>query len=162
LPVGLFLEWLRASRRTWLAGVGAALCAASIVITGAATFINYVPDNVSNVFLGLAVPLLRSGYLPPSVLNFVGFANPVAGVLLGVTLLGLAAWVFARLGALDSRWPGMAPLLAGLVGFVVLLGVQVATARHHEGDQGAMGFLQKVWLVQPGQPLSFWPSRPDR
>jgi hypothetical protein len=162
LPVGLLLEWLRARRRGWLVGVGAALCAASIVITGAATFINYVPDDVSNVLLGLAVPLLKGGYLPPSVLNFLGFTNPVAGVLLLVTLLGLAAWVFTRLGALDSRWPATAPLLAGLVGLAVLLGVQVATTRHHAGDQGATGFLRKVWLVPPGQHLSLWPSRPGQ
>ncbi len=162
LPVGLCLERMRASGRTWRVGVGAALCAASLVITGAATFINYVPDDVSNVFLGLAVPLMRHGYLPPSVLNVLGLSNPVAGALLALALLGLAAWVFARLGAVDTRWPARVPLLSGLAVLAVVLGVQLATTRHHAGDQGAAGFLQKVWLVQPGQPLAFWPSGPDR
>jgi len=161
LPVGLCLERMRGSGRTWLVGVGAALCAASLVITGAATFINYIPDDVSNVFLGLAVPLLRHGYLPPSVLNVLGLTNPLAGVLLGGVLLGLAAWVFARLGAREARWPAVGPLLSGLVVLAVVLGVQLATTRHHAGDQGATGFLQKVWLVQPGQSLAFWP-RMDR
>ena len=79
LPVGLVLEQLRAGRLRWLLGAAAGACTASIVITGAATFINYVPDNVSNAFLGLAVPLLKAGYLPPSVLSFFGIPQPDGG-----------------------------------------------------------------------------------
>jgi hypothetical protein len=162
LPVALMLEWLRATRRHLLLGVSAALCAASIVFTGLATFVNYVPDNVSNVFLGLAVPLMRDGYLPPSVLHFLGLPPTVAGGIVLASLAGLAGWVFVRLGAVEAQWPGRGPVLAGLAALAVLLGVQAATVRNDEADRGAVGFLEKVWLVQPGRQAVFWPSSSNR
>ncbi|HLM47769.1 MAG TPA: hypothetical protein VK458_28150 [Myxococcaceae bacterium] len=157
LPAGLLLEWLRASRRGGLLGAAAALCSASLVFTGLATFVNYIPDDVSNAVLGLAAPLLKDGYLPPSLAHFLGLGNPVAGVLLLLTLLGLSGWVFVRLLSLEARWPGPVPLVAGLAVLAVLLGAQVVTARHHAGDQGAVRFLKQVWLVPPGRAVEFWP-----
>ncbi|WNG44188.1 hypothetical protein F0U60_08780 [Archangium minus] len=155
LPAGLLLERLRTSGHPALLGAAAALCTASIAFTGVATFVNYVPDDVSNVVLGLAVPLLRAGYLPPSVLNLLGIPNPVAGVLLLVLLLGLAGWVFVRLGLHGTERPGATPLIAGLAMLALLLGLQTATVKHHSGDQGAVRFLEKVWLVPPGRTLGF-------
>jgi hypothetical protein len=157
LPAGLLLERLRASGRPALLGAGAALCTASIVFTGVATFINYIPDDVSNVVLGLAMPLLKGGYLPPSLPQFMGLGNPVAGVLLLLALLGLAGWVFVRLAASESRWPAPAPLVAGLAVLGVLLSAQAATAKHHPADQGAVRFLKQMWLVPPGRAVEFWP-----
>lgn len=162
LPAGLLLERLRTLRRTGLLSAGAALCTASILFTGAATFVNYIPDDVSNAVLGLAVPLLRAGYLPPSLLHFTVLENPAGGVPLLLVLLGLAGWVFTRLGAVEGRWPGGASLLGGLAVLAVLLGAQRATVKHHAADEGAVRFLQKVWLAPPGQPASFWPSPPGR
>jgi hypothetical protein len=157
LPVGLLLERLRSAGHGAWVGAAAALCTASIVFTGLATFVNYVPDDVSNVFLGLAVPLLRAGYVPPNVLNLLGLPNPVAGLALGLLLLGVALWVFARLAWAREERPGRAPLLAGLAALAVLLGFQAVTVRHDAHDRGALSLLKKVWLVPPGQTLSFWP-----
>ncbi|ATB35969.1 hypothetical protein CYFUS_001383 [Cystobacter fuscus] len=154
LPVGLLLERARSAQRKAWAGVAAALCTASIVFTGLATFVNYVPDDVSNAVLGLAMPLLRAGYVPPNVLNLLGLPNPVAGLALGLVLLGVALWVFVRLASIGER-PGRAPLLAGLAAFAVLLGFQAVTVRHDAPDQGAVNLLEKVWLVPPGRTLSF-------
>jgi 4-amino-4-deoxy-L-arabinose transferase-like glycosyltransferase len=155
LPVGLLLERLRASGRLGFVGAAAALCTASILFTGLATFVNYVPDDVSNAVLGLAVPLLRAGYLPPSLLNVLGVSNPLAGGLLLALLLGLATWVLARLVTPESQRPGPLPLLAGLAVLALLLGVQATTVKHHAADQGAVRFLQSVWLVPPGRLLDF-------
>ncbi len=162
LPVGLLLERLRSGGRLGLAGAGAALCTASLVFTGVATFVNYIPDDVSNAFLGLAVPLLKDGYLPPSLPQFLGLGNPAAGVLLLLALLGLAGWVFARLVSLEARVPGPVPLVMGLAVFAVLLGAQVATVKHHDADQGAVRFLKQQWLVPPGRTVALWPSHTSR
>lgn len=155
LPAGLLLERLRTSERWALTGAASALCTASIALTGVATFVNYVPDDVSNVVLGLAVPLLRGGYLPPNALNLLGVSNPVAGVLLLALLLGLAVWVFVRLALSGEKRPGATPIVAGLAMFALLLGAQIATVKHHAGDEGAVRFLAKVWLVPPGRTLGF-------
>ena len=149
LPAALLLERLRASGRWGLASAAAALCTASIVFTGVATFVNYVPDDVSNVVLGLAVPLLRAGYLPPSALNFLGITNPVAGVLLLLSLLGESMWVFARLGALATAPSKATVPIWGIMTLSVLLIIQAGTTANHEGDRAATSFLKKVWLFLP-------------
>ena len=155
LPAGLLLERLRGAGRPGLLGAAAALCTASIVFTGVATFVNYVPDNVSNVFLGLALPLLRGGYLPPNVLNLLGLPNPLAGGLLLAVLLALAVWVFARLGEAPAQTPRALRWVAGLTLLALLLGVQAVTVRHDDADLGAVSFLKRQWLVPPGQGLRF-------
>ncbi len=156
------LERLRDRGKAWGCWAWARrLCAASIVVTGAITFVNYIPDDVSNALFGLALPLLKDGYLPPSALNVLGLSNPAAGVLLLGLLLGLAGWVSWRLGTSEGSRPGAAHLLAGLATLAVLLGAQAATARHHAADQGAVRFLEKLWLVPPGRSLDFQPPPPE-
>ncbi len=158
LPAALMLERLRTGGRRWLAGVAAATCSASILFTGTLTFVNYVPDSASNAWLGLAVPLLREGFLPPSALSFWGVPQPLAGAPLLLGLLALAGWVFLRLGAMEGLRPGRAALLGGGVAFALLLGVQALTTKQHAGDQGAVGHLRSVWLTPPGQTVRFWPD----
>jgi hypothetical protein len=157
LPVGLLLERLREGGR-WALGAAAAACLASIVITGTATFINYVPDNVSNAFLGLAMPLLKSGYLPPSVLSFWGLSQPWASLPLVLGLLALAGWVFVRLAAAEGGLPAREVLFGGLLATAMIFCVQAATTKHHEQDRGAVQFLQSLWLTPPYQALPFWPD----
>jgi hypothetical protein len=159
LPVARLLERTRAV--PWARGAAAALCAASIVFTGLATFVNYVPDDVSNVLLGLALPLVRAGYLPPNVLNLVGVPNPAAGLLLLAVLLAVALWVLARLARAEPS-SLEAPRAGGVVGgalatLALLLAFQAATVRRDAADRGAVGFLEKTWLVPPGHTLAFWP-----
>jgi hypothetical protein len=158
LPVALVLERLRTAKQRWLLGAAAAACTVSIVVTGVATFVNYVPDSVSNVFLGLAVPLLKAGYLPPSVLSFWGIPQPMAGIPLLLGLLALAGWVFVRLGTTERGIPAPDVLFGGMVAVALLFGVQSATTKHHEQDQGAVKFLQSQWLTPPHRALLFWPD----
>lgn len=158
LPVGLLLERLRQDHRQWALGAAAATCTASIVITGTATFINYVPDDVSNAFLGLAVPLLKSGYLPPSVLSFWGLTQPWAGLSLVLGLLCLASWVFVRLGAWENALAAREVLFGGMVATAMLFSVQAVTTKHHEQDRGAVQFLRSQWLTPPHRSLPFWPD----
>jgi hypothetical protein len=157
LPVGLVLERLRAGRRRWLLGAAAAACMMSIVITGMATFINYVPDDVSNAFLGLAVPLLKTGYLPPSVLSFWGIPQPWAGLPLVLGLIALAGWAFVKLGAAEVGMPAPEVLFGGMLTAALIFGVHTATTKH-EKDQGAVQFLQSQWLTPPGRAVPFWPD----
>jgi hypothetical protein len=131
---------------------------ASIVITGTATFVNYVPDDVSNAFLALAVPLLKAGYLPPSVLSFWDIPQPWAGLPLVIGLLALAGWVFAKLGAAEGGMPAPEVLFGGMLAAALIFGVQSATTEHHAQDQGAVQFLRSQWLTPPHQALPFWPD----
>ncbi|KFE71488.1 hypothetical protein DB31_3618 [Hyalangium minutum] len=158
LPVGLLLERLRTGRHQWTLGAAAAMCLASIVITGTATFINYVPDNVSNAFLGLALPLLKSGYLPPSVLSFWGLTQPWAGLPLVLGLLALASWVFIWLAGAGGGFAAREVLFGGALAAVLVFGVQATTTKRHEQDRGAVQFLQSQWLTPPHRTLSFWPD----
>jgi hypothetical protein len=132
LPVGLLLERLRAGRQRWLLG--------------------------SNAFLGLAVPLLKSGYLPPTVLSFWGIAQPMAGIPLLLGLLGLAGWVFVRLGATEGGLPAPDVLMGGMAAVALLFTAQVATTKHHAQDEGAVKFLQSQWLTPPHRAVPFWPD----
>jgi len=138
LPAGLSLAWLQERGRAG-AGVGAGLCAASVLVTGALSLLNYIPDDVSNGLFALALPLLRDGYWPPSALELVGVPPALAGALLLALLGGLAAWVLWCLG----RSAGA--LATGLGVVVLVLGLHAASARHDAADRGALRFLESVW-----------------
>ena len=51
-------------------GMAVGLCVSSVLVDGALSFVNYVPETHSTSFFGLAVPLFTDGYLPPTVLIF--------------------------------------------------------------------------------------------
>ncbi|HET9451877.1 MAG TPA: hypothetical protein VFO83_13395 [Aggregicoccus sp.] len=144
LPAGLALAWLRERGSTW-AGVGAGLCAASVLVTGTLSLVNYVPDDVSNGLFALALPLLRDGYWPPSALAFAGVPPALAGALLLGLVLGLAGWVLWRLGL------GAASLASGLGTVALVLALHAASARHDAADRGALRLLESVWLTGPGR-----------
>ncbi|QSQ20228.1 hypothetical protein JY651_33880 [Pyxidicoccus parkwayensis] len=160
LPAGRFLERLRASGRMWALGVAALLCAASVLTTGVATFVNYIPDDVSNALGGLALPLLGSGYVPASVLSFLGLPQPAAGLVLLAALVAVAAWVFLEVArSPGQRWPSLAALGAGLVTLALLSTFHALTTEHDDADRNAVRFLQSVWLSPPGRAVPFW-ARP--
>lgn len=159
LPAGLFLERLRAAGQgAWALGVAALLCAVSIVTTGVATFINYIPDDVSNAVGALALPLLRAGYFPPGVLTFLGLPAGLTGGVLAGLLLGTAAWVFVSLARKPGQtWPA-APALGASLAVLLLLGTaHVFTSRHDTADRNAVRFLKSVWLNAPERDVTFWP-----
>lgn len=157
LPAGLFLERLRQptslEERIGL-GLVAGACAGSIVVSGVIGLVNYVPDAVSNAFFGLALPLFRQGYLPPSVFTLLGLPNPWAGLPLLVALLVAAGWV-AFLLAKAGRAPTW---VAGALTLLAYFGLLAVATRHDAADTGAQAHLEAVWLAPQGKSVDFWPS----
>ncbi|MCY1044367.1 hypothetical protein OV208_23815 [Corallococcus sp. bb12-1] len=159
LPAGLVLERLREAGRPWLSGIAAMLCAASVLVTGLATFVNYIPDDVSTPVLALARPLFLAGYHAPNVLAFLGLPTWLAGGMLLAALVGVAASLFLALGR-DAAGRPATPVAwaAGLATLAVLVGTQAAFTRNDTADQNAVRFLESVWLQPPGRPPTpFWP-----
>jgi hypothetical protein len=147
LPLALVIE---SARKSWLRAACASLCAGSVVITSALTFVNYIPDDVSNAVLGLAVPLTRSGALVPSLLCVVGIPNPLAGAVLWLGVLAVASWVVWSLRPAGSARAWVAALTVPLV----LVAFNVATYRDSPSDRGALALLQRVWLAPAGHVFS--------
>jgi hypothetical protein len=159
LPAGLVLDRLRETGRPALSGLAAMLCAASVLVTGLATFINYIPDDVSTPVFALARPLLVDGYHPPNLLAFIGLPTTLAGLVLLLALGAVAASLFVTLGAsADGRRASPVAWVTGLATLAVLAGAQAAFTRNGQADQNAVRFLESVWLTPPGRPAaSFWP-----
>ncbi|NOK20588.1 hypothetical protein, partial [Corallococcus carmarthensis] len=159
LPAGLVLERLRAAGRPVLSGIAAMLCAASVLVTGLATFVNYIPDDVSTPVLALARPLLVDGYHPPNLLAFLGLPTSLAGAVLFAALVTVAAFIFGSL-CQDAAGRALPPAAwaAGLATLAVLASAQALFTRNDRADQNAVRFLESVWLQPPGRPATpFWP-----
>ncbi len=123
-----------------------------------ATFVNYIPDDVSNAVGGLALPLLGAGFFPPGVPSFLGLPLAVSGVLLTALLVALAAWVYREVACGPGRrWPSAAALGAGVVTLALLGTFHALTTEHDDADRNAVRFLQSVWLTPPGRDVPFWP-----
>lgn len=143
LPAALWLSKRAEGRPAYGFGVGLGL--SSVLVTGLVVLTNYVPDDVSTSLFGLALPLYRDGYWPPTLLWLLGVNNPLSGavafVLLAAVVLVLSAeWLRGK--------PG--PVLAAAVAAVVLhVGALAVATQHHSGDQGAVRFLKSVWLAPP-------------
>ncbi|MBJ6761366.1 hypothetical protein JGU66_11375 [Myxococcaceae bacterium JPH2] len=159
LPVGLVLERVRDASRPLTRGIAAMACATSVLFTGLATFINYIPDDVSTPLFGLAEPLLSAGYFPPSVLDFLGVPSQVAGLAMLALLVGVAVSLFVELGRTPDTGRRLAPSvwIAGLVTVGLLGAAQALATRGDTADRNAVRFLQSVWLTPPHGAVSFWP-----
>src|SRR5262249_8343237 len=99
LPVGWVLQELSArssgAARFGLA-VAVGLCITSIAMSDQLALINYIPDSLSTAFFGLAWPLYRDGYLPPTLLAFFGIPNPWSGAVALLLLGFIALLTFVR------------------------------------------------------------------
>jgi hypothetical protein len=140
LPCGLVVE---RARTTWLRGACGVLLASSVVVTSALTFINYIPDDVSNAVPALVVPLARAGFFVPSLPNFMGVGNPLAGIVLWCAVASVVAWL---LWSLRPRKPACW-LAASAMASVIVIG-QLTTYRDSPADRGALMLLERVWLVR--------------
>lgn len=146
IPAALCFELVR-ERSKPLAGLVAGLCISSVIATGFVGFVNYVPSDVSTSFWKLSIPLLSDGYFPVSV--FVAFvANPASGSVLIVLLLALIAWVIFAFRARG------AVTLVALAVVVVHLGALKLVPRA-ENDEGALRFIESVWLAPAGAVVQF-------
>lgn len=156
LPAALVVERLSsASSTATRLGLGfcGGLAASSMLVTGALSLVDYVPDSVSSAFFGLALPLFRDGYTPPSLLGALGIQSPAAGAVL-LVLLGLVAIL---IGALLAN--GTAPaLMAATAALALHLGVLALATRNDPSDQAAVQHLKSVWLAPPGKSFSLWPK----
>lgn len=66
--------------------------------------------------------------------------------------------MFLRLGAVEGARPAAAVLFGGALAAAMLLGAQVLTTAHHAQEQGALRFLQSVWLTPSKRAVHFWPD----
>jgi hypothetical protein len=152
LPIALCFESWRAQKtpkHQLYTAVGVGLCLASMVVTGALTCVNYVPDSVKSSFWGFALPLLTQGFTPPTALSFLGITTPWAGAV--VPLGVLAAAVVVLLTLVQGRFP-RALALGTLVGFLVLLALSPSS----ESDAGNVRALEDGWLAPPGHAVKLW------
>jgi hypothetical protein len=154
LPAGLCIE--RLARGVWR-GLSAGLCVASVLITGALTCVNYIPDNVSSALFGLAVPLFERGDLPPTIFAFMGAPNPYSGALVLIAIVAAAIWIGVLLIGTSERaqlLPRLGVALATVAAILIVLDVATVNG---EDDRGATQFLSQVWLAPPGRVLKMWP-----
>jgi 4-amino-4-deoxy-L-arabinose transferase-like glycosyltransferase len=141
LPCGLVVERARTS---WFRGACGSLLASSVAITSALTFINYIPDDVSNALPALVLPLTRAGFLVPSLPNFLGLGNPLAGIMLWGAVASTIAWLLW-----SFRPRKLACWLAASAMACVIVLAQVTTYQDSPADRGALTLLKRVWLVKP-------------
>jgi hypothetical protein len=163
LPAGFTLERALGATRpagTFLSGIAIGVCALSVAVTGTIALLNYVPDSISTSLFGLVLPLFRDGFLPPTLLVFLGITNPFSGGAVWI-MVGLAALGVLVLGLWSVPRPrlGLAMVGAVLAGSVHLGLIHRAT-EHHRGDVEAVKFLRSVWLAPPHQRVEFWPGGP--
>jgi hypothetical protein len=152
LPGALFLQRLEDPISL---GCARGLLAASVVVTGWVTFVNYIPDNVSEPLFGLVVPLARRGDLVPSVLAFLGMPNPWSGLLFMAAIPAFAAFVLRGGNSIAGR----GRLAVGGAAVVALvLGLHLAAFRNTEEDRAALDLLSRVWLAPAGVVPRFWSS----
>jgi hypothetical protein len=150
LPAGFALQRLLQSKtfdgKIGL-GIAVGLCVSSVLVDGALSFVNYVPDSHSTSLFGLAVPLFRDGYLPPTVLIFLGITNPVSGTIALVLLAAAAAVIGVRLSQGQARVVGVAAALIVAVHFGLLAGL----TRNDAADAGGVAHLKAVWIAPPSR-----------
>jgi hypothetical protein len=108
---------------------------------GLVTFVNYVPDSLSTSLFGLAVPLFRDGYWPPTLFSFVGLTASWGGIVSFVVLGLLVRWVWRQFS--QGRALGFAPIVA----LVLHLSALRLATRNDASDQAAVGHLKSVWWV---------------
>lgn len=149
LPVGLALQDART--RPVLAGAGAGLVAASMLATSAMTFVNYIPDSLSEGLIQLALPLLLTGHFPHTWLSLLGVPNPWAALpavvgVLGAT--GLTVW------AISPRAGQLRATVACLVVLLLFGGLHAALRSRDDPARGrdasAYRFLEKRFVPRPG------------
>jgi hypothetical protein len=148
LPVGFTLERLFAARSvdaTLWRGIAIGLCVSSVVVNGTVAFVNYVPDSQSTSFFGLAWPLFRDGYLPPTVLLLLGLPNPTSGLIVLIVLGAIALLIALCLLYAQAREVSVAAAMV----LLAHLGLLASVTAHHEADRRNLAFLERAWMQHP-------------
>src|SRR5262249_38492541 len=79
LPAALVID---GARVFWQRALFAGLAVVSVLVTASLTFVNYIPDDVSEPVFELFLPLARAGYVVPTALGFAGAPSPAPGYVL--------------------------------------------------------------------------------
>jgi len=149
LPVALILHSNTTPVRQ---GVAAGLALSSVLVTSALTFVNYIPDDVSEGVFGLFLPLARDGDVIPTALGFLGISNPAGGwVIIAVTILVGLAICTLLLSTLSWYHTGVAATVA-----VAFLASHRLLAQDTDHDRAARALLERVWLAPSGESVAFW------
>jgi hypothetical protein len=146
IPAGLALERLRNAEsfdRKIGAGIATGLCVASVVVTGLISLVAYIPDSLSSPLFSLVLPLLRGGYLPPTVT--VVFGLPNLGGIAVLCVLAAAAWVGLWLWRAEGSQRTVT--VAAVATVVVVLALLAGANREDGGDKGGLQLLQSVWMT---------------
>jgi hypothetical protein len=148
LPAALFIERKMAAR--WR-GLAAGLIVGSVLVTSALTFVNYIPDDVSEGVFELFVPLARSGHVVPSPLSFLGLGHLAGWV--PISLTGTVTVLLVAMLMVAPKVPNALVATAIALGFVALHGWAALDTDH---DRAARALIQHVWLTSPNTTPSFW------
>jgi hypothetical protein len=147
LPVALCIAAVRRDWRLW--APAAALGPLSIVNTGLATNLNYIPDSVSNSVHHLVLPLIERGVLSNNVLAILGVPSPPSGA---VALVAIAA---SAVGAIwlwkpdVRRWEAMGAS-AGLCLALFFAQGLLPSQKPTPADEDAVRFLAQRAVPTPG------------
>jgi hypothetical protein len=135
-------------------GLARGLLAASVLITGCLTLVNYIPDDVSEALFGLMIPLARRGDLVPSVPGFLGLSNPWSGILFIIAVMSVT--LFVLLGGTTLNRRSTRSAFVALSTVAVILAGHRAAYRATPADRGALELLARVWLAPSGLVPRFW------
>ena len=145
LPVGLQLQQL-IGKGGWRAGAAIGLCIASILVTGTASLVNYIPDSATNLVFGVLVPLVRHGYTAPTVASLLGFSSPYLGIVLGCCL-GIAALLVGA--QLILRCGKRSQAVLGVLGSVAIIALVFSACPVSAQDSQAVQNLERSWIHRP-------------
>ena len=124
----------------------------AILVTSAITFVNYIPDDVSDGVFGLFIPLARDGRILPTTLGFMGIGGALAGWLVVLLVLGaalLSGAVLLRSGH-RTGWVSLVLVVA------VMCTLHRAAYQENEHDRAAQTLLERVWLTGRDETIAFW------
>ncbi|MGC4114921.1 MAG: hypothetical protein QM765_10005 [Myxococcales bacterium] len=150
LPVGLVA--IEARRQPLFSGVVAGLVALSILSTCAMTFLDYIPDSLTNALYQVALPFITSGHLPQTWFSLAGVPNPWAAIPLLVAVIATAALVTRALLPADG-WKRAAAVAAACA-LTFALGHSLVRPRDDGArarDEGTYRFLEERYVPRPGQ-----------
>jgi hypothetical protein len=150
LPLALVLARFRGR----IAGtIVAGLALASILVTGALTSVNYIPDDVSEGIFALFLPLVSRRDVLPSALNQLGLLNPLGGWMCILFILAVGAFVVSLL----ISGPGWGKRLAlSCVTAALVVALHRAAFQNSAADRSALELLSRDWLAPGGVPWRFW------
>ncbi len=134
LPVGVAMAKARRTS-TWWSGVASGLCVLSVLFTGLATVTYpHYPEEFTNGFFQLTVPLLLGGYLPRTALGLWLGIGAWTWALYFVALAFAVGWLAWSVGN-GGRARGVG-LLTVMAGFLILAsrGGEPTPAQAHQRE----------------------------